>query len=99
MRVEVVADSTMASIGVARHDHDRRKSRKSFSRAVAHPRSPCSRAAGAGLGMDPKAMLRGALSGPAAEELQFSAYDPMGKPRASLTVDGTLFGGEGQILA
>ena len=54
-------DEALASeMGNARHE--RRASRKSFSRAVSHPRSPASLAASSGIAMDAKGALSGLTS-------------------------------------
>jgi hypothetical protein len=97
-RVESVDSAAVGAIGSARHQDDkkRRKSRKSFARSVAHPRSPCARAARAGMGMDPKAAIRG--EGAESVE-QFTAYDALGHLRTKLMIDGSVINAQGNLLA
>ena len=64
LRVMDVDPTSVSVIGSSRHEQkegehsgSRRKSRKSFTRAVAHPRSPCSRASRAGAAMDARMII------------------------------------------
>jgi hypothetical protein len=92
-------DEVLASeMGNARHQ--RRVSRKSFSRAVSHPRSPASLAASSGIAMDAKGALSGLTSqggadARAAAPPQLSVLDDAGARRATVTSDGTVFGADG----
>lgn len=73
----------------------RRRSRISFARAVSHPRSPCSRAARAGIEMDAKELLS---SSRLLHRPQFAALNAYGDRVAELTADGTFLRVGGKVL-
>ena len=102
MRVENVDASALCAIGAARHDASCRKPRKSFSRSVAHPRSPCSRAARAGFMIDPKVAISEVVgtdgfTGGATRE--FLTTDPVGNAVGSLMSDGSVLDARGELRA
>ena len=103
MWVESVDDSSVQAIGSARHDgRGARKSqpRKSFSRAVAHPRSPCARAARGGIGMDAKAFISEVSStgGTGGCTRELSVYDAIGGQRGSVLTDGCVLNARGELV-
>lgn len=103
MWVESVDDSSVQAIGSARHDgRGARKSqpRKSFSRAVAHPRSPCARAARGGIGMDAKAFISEVSStgGTGGCTRELSVYDAIGGQRGSVLTDGSVLNARGELV-
>jgi hypothetical protein len=101
MRVTDVDAKSMSEVGSARHSEgrkERRKSRKSFSRAVAHPSSPCSRAARAGFAMDAKSIISEVATDVSAQRL-FTAVDPLGLLRSTLLHDGSVVDARGELIA
>jgi len=100
-RVQPIDQECLSQLSAARHERQRRKSRKSFSRAVLHARSPCERAANAGLSVDPRVALSGFASaggGEAGAGVLFRILDPLGAPRATLLADGTFVDAGGKTL-
>ena len=93
--VKEVESDALEALGSGRHE--RRRSRKSFSRSVLHPRSPCARAARAGISMDPKAALLGMSGGTATPH--FVAMDAFGNERHTLASDGCVTSPSGRVLA
>ena len=66
-----------------------------------HARSPCERAANAGLSVDPRVALSGFASaggGEAGAGVLFRILDPLGAPRATLLADGTFVDAGGKTL-
>ena len=76
---------------------DRRRSRKSFVRSVSHPRSPCARAANAGIGVDAKDLLSGSRA-KRRRGSRFVAVDAYGQQRAVLDGDGCFRWADGRVL-
>ncbi|KAL1526454.1 hypothetical protein AB1Y20_015165 [Prymnesium parvum] len=74
---------------------DRRRSRKSFARSVSHPRSPCSRAARAGIEMDAKELISSSRK---SNRSQFTAIDRYGEKKAILSADGSFMTPDGRVL-
>ena len=102
MRIEPVESNAIDDMNSARHDAARRKSRKSFSRSVAHPRSPCARAARAGFAVDPRAVISevaGLESNAGGPTREFAANDVLGNVRAALLSDGSVVDAAGELLA
>lgn len=97
MRTRDVDAVAVSAIGSSRHQK-RRQSRKSFARAVMHPRSPCERAARAGVGADAKAALSGYVSS-GSGSITFRVLDSLGRVRAVLAADGTVMTAAGVVLA
>lgn len=95
VKFDAVDHETLDVIGTSRHERGR--SRKSFSRSVAHPRSPCPRVVRAGIVMDPKVALQGLRGGEA--PLQFAAVDAYGKVRAKVLSDGSVKSPSGRVMA
>lgn len=102
IRLGAVDRNALMSMGIARHKEERRKSRKSFSRSVAHPRSPCARAARAGFAVDPRAVIAEVAAtdnhtaGPMRE---FTAVDVLGHSRMALLSDGRVVDATGALRA
>lgn len=97
MRTRDVDVLAVSALGSSRHQK-RRQSRKSFARAVLHPRSPCERAARAGMGVDAKAALSGFVSS-GSGSVTFRVLDTLGRVRAVLAADGTVSTAAGVVLA
>ena len=79
-------------------------SRKSFCRAVSHPRSPCSRAAAAGVAMDAKAAMRDLISvgvhgGERPTSRVLAISDAGGRLLHSLMSDGAVLDAAGAPVA
>ena len=98
MRVEDVEPSSMSTVGSARHESTRRSSRRSFSRAVAHPRSPCAIAARAGEAIDAKMIISEVVTD-ASSRADFIVYDALGTVRATVLHDGSVVDARGELLA
>lgn len=107
VRIEFIEADAAGAIGARRDGASggKRPPRKSFLRSVAHPRSPCSRAAGAGIGMNPRSAIHDLLGagGPneKAKPLQriFTTTDAAGQLRTSLMDDGSVVDSAGVLLA
>ena len=107
VRVEVVDADAIGAIGARRDgvSGGKKPPRKSFVRSVVHPRSPCSRAARAGIDMNPKSAISELLGaggpGEKAKPLQrvFAAVDSSGQLRASLMDDASVIDARGELLA
>ena len=103
IRLESVDPMMIDDIGSARHDASSwRKSRKSFTRSVSHPRSPCSIAAKQGFVIDPRAVISEVAAGDGvggAPTREFVVKDALGTVRASLLSDGSVVDRTGELLA
>ena len=96
-------DEALASeMGNARHE--RRASRKSFSRAVSHPRSPASLAASSGIGADAKdallalSGLSGAHGAEEREKPDLTVLDEHGARRGHIDPDGQVMWADGKTV-
>ena len=108
LTVRDVAASDVSVLDSARHQ--KRSSRKSFSRAVSHPRSPASRAANRGISMDAKqavSMMQAVggdtpIGGGAFGEPQLSVLDALGVARATVAPESAgcsvVRSAEGRVL-
>ena len=83
--------------------HERRRSRKSFTRTITHPTDAASLAARAGVELDGAgakaavALLGGGVAG--SNVAQFSVTTVDGAVRARLMADGTVVGATGELIA
>jgi hypothetical protein len=77
---------------------DRRSSRRSFTRFVMQPRSPCAIAAAAGATLDPRVMIATVLE-EAPAKTDFAVHDAFGRVRSLVRQDGSVVGPCGQLMA
>ncbi len=84
--------------GVRVEHIDRRSSRRSFTRFVSQPRSPCAIAAAAGATLDPRVMISTVLE-EAPAKTDFAVHDAFGRLRSVVRQDGSVVGPCGQLMA